>query len=77
MEISQKDINLLCKMENIIGNNMEKIFDEDGKCVYQVMNMDISELEDETVTQEDFVDFVCLIERMMEEKGGEDVRVEQ
>lgn len=67
--LKKEQINLLCKMENIIRENKHLIFNKDGKCFYEVYDFDNKDWQIETVREEDFEDFVAMIEDFMQEKS--------
>lgn len=67
--LKKEQLNLLCKMENIIRENKDTIFNKDGKCFYEVYDFDEKDWRVETVREEDFEDFVAMIEEFFREKS--------
>lgn len=67
--LKTEQLNLLCKMENIIRESKHLIFNNDGKCFYEVYDFDNKDWRIETVREEDFEDFVAMIEEFMQEKS--------
>jgi len=64
MVLKNEDINLLIKMENLIGINEKKIF---GKNKNKIIKIKTSE-KSYDVTYNDFLDYMNLIERIYENK---------
>lgn len=65
MVLKNEDINLLIKMENLIGMNEKLLFGEDNDKECIVKWYDDTET---IITKDDFLDFMCLIERVIKEK---------
>lgn len=65
MVLKNEDIELIIKMENLIGMNEKKLFGKNGdkKCI--VKWYDNTET---IITKDDFLDFMCLIERVIKNK---------
>lgn len=65
MMLKNEDINLLIKMENLIGINEKKIFgrNKNKKCI--VNWYDGTQI---IITIQDFADFMALIERALQDK---------
>ena len=60
MPISKEELNLLIKIENLIGMNEKKLFGKDKtkELTYTIYG------ENVTITHDDFVDYMNLIERL-------------
>lgn len=65
MALTNKDINIMTKMENLIGMNERKLFGENKDIPVKMKWADGTEYE---ITYDDFVDFICLIEKQIEIK---------
>lgn len=65
MILKNKDINLLIKMENLIGINEKRLFgrNKDKKCIVNWYDGTQT-----IITIEDFADFMELIERALQDK---------
>lgn len=74
MMLKNKDINLLIKMENLIGINEKKIFgrNKNKECI-----VDWYDGTQTIVTREDFADFMALIERAIQDKKDASKKVAQ
>jgi len=74
MILKNKDINLLIKMENLIGINEKKIFgrNKNKKCV-----VDWYDGTQAIITIQDFTDFMALIERALQDKKTASKKVAQ
>lgn len=65
MILKNEDIELMIKMENLIGMNEKKLFGKNGdkKCIVKWYD------DTETIiTKDDFLDYMCLVERVIREK---------
>lgn len=65
MIVKNKDIELLIKMENLIGVNEKKLFGKNGDKECIVKWYDNTET---IITKDDFLDFMALIERVLQNK---------
>ena len=65
MALTNKDINTMIKIENLIGMNERKLFGEDKDTPFKMKWADGTEYE---ITYDDFTDFICLIEKQIEIK---------
>lgn len=74
MILKNKDINLLIKMENLIGINEKRLFgrSKDKKCIVNWYDGTQT-----IVTREDFADFMALIERAIQDKKDASKKVAQ
>lgn len=74
MMLKNEDINLLIKMENLIGINEKKIFgrNKNKECI-----VDWYDGTQTIITIEDFADFMALIERAMKDKQAASDKVAQ
>ena len=74
MILKNKDINLLIKMENLIGINEKRLFgrNKDKKCIVNWYDGTRT-----IVTREDFADFMALIERAIQDKKDASKKVAQ
>lgn len=74
MVLKNEDINLLIKMENLIGMNEKRLFgrNKDKKCVVNWYDGTQT-----IITIEDFADFMALIERAMKDKQAASDKVAQ
>lgn len=65
MALTNKDINTMIKIENLIGMNERKLFgrNKDKKCIVNWYDGTQT-----TITAEDFADFMALIERAIKDK---------
>ena len=72
--LKNEDINLLIKMENLIGINEKKIFgrNKNKECI-----VDWYDGTQTIITIEDFADFMELIERAMKDKQAASDKVAQ
>ena len=72
--LKNEDINLLIKMENLIGINEKKIFgrNKNKECI-----VDWYDGTQTIITIEDFADFMALIERAMKDKQAASDKVAQ
>lgn len=66
--LKNDDINLMIKMENLIGDNQRKLFNRKGEYKYKFRDFATGEMETETVTRDDFNDYMNLIEKFLYEK---------
>ena len=64
MAVKNNDIDTMIKMENLIGMNEKKLFgrNKDKKLTYTIYGDSV------TITHDDFVDFMNLIEKLLQEK---------
>lgn len=62
MFIKDKDLNTMIKMENLIGMNAKRIFGRKKNKTTKIDNYEI--------TFEDFIDYINLIERVIQNKEG-------
>lgn len=65
MVLKNEDINLLIKMENLIGMNEKKLFGRNKDKKYIINWYDGTQT---IITREDFADFMALIERAIQDK---------
>ena len=74
MMLKNEDINLLIKMENLIGINEKKIFgrNKNKECI-----VDWYDGTQTIITIEDFADFMELIERALQDKRNASKKVAQ
>lgn len=62
MFVKDKDLNTMIKMENLIGMNAKRIFGRKKNKTTKIDNYKI--------TFEDFIDYINLIERIIQNKEG-------
>ena len=74
MVLKNEDINILIKMENLIGMNEKQLFGEDKSKECVVNWYDNTQT---TITAEDFADFMALIERAVKDKQTASDKVAQ
>lgn len=65
MVLKNEDINLLIKMENLIGHNKKYLFGEDGDKKHNIKYHNENKI---VITEDDFIDFMALIERALQDK---------
>ena len=65
MVLKNEDINLLIKMENLIGHNGKYLFGEDGNKKHNVKYHNGNEI---VIVKGDFINFMELIERALQDK---------
>lgn len=63
MYISKRDIELLIKMENLIGCNEKILFENDFPYIVRWADGDVT-----VITKEDFNDFINLVEKMIQKR---------
>ena len=74
MVLKNEDINILIKMENLIGMNEKQLFGEDKSKEYLVNWYHNTQT---TITAEDFADSMTLIERAIKDKQTASDKVAQ
>lgn len=74
MVLKNEDINLLIKMENLIGMNEKRLFgkNKDKKCIVNWYDNTTT-----TINFDDFISFMNLIERAMKDKQKASDKVAQ
>ena len=79
MPITNKDIEVMIRIENIVGMNEKKLFDDNGNFHYvETYYKDGKKYtEPETVTMEDFVDYINIVEKVLLERESNRKKVKE
>lgn len=68
--LTNKDIQVLIRIENLIGRNEKTLFDKKGEFPYieTYYNDGEKSLEFEKVTKNDFLDYINIVEKLLQQR---------